>query len=65
MYICTKCQKEVATKNDLYYSLCLDCYKELLYDMIEHLGDPDYKIDLPKEEHPIITFFKKLFKKDK
>lgn len=62
MYYCYKCKKEISSKKEMYHGHCADCYIEILYDKIEHLDDPNYKIDLPKE-HKFIDFIKQIFKK--
>ena len=60
MYYCKKCNKEIKSKKDLYKGLCKECYLEYLFDKVEKLGTPEYRME-EKNYFSIKNFLNKIF----
>jgi DNA-directed RNA polymerase subunit M/transcription elongation factor TFIIS len=65
MKYCKNCKKIIEPKEDNYNGLCLNCYKEYLFEKIEHIGDNQYNFKSNQKKKPknFINFLKKFFTK--
>lgn len=65
MNYCKKCNKIIEKKEETYKGLCFDCYREFLFEKIEHIGDDEYETKFFSENNlkTIIKAIKNFFSK--
>lgn len=60
MKYCEKCRKTIHPKEETYRGLCIDCYREYLYEKIEEIGK---KKPEPEKKENIWDRIKEFFRK--